>query len=1075
MTRLFSTKRRPVSMGPYPMERLARQDDVVLDAVPPAEPLTLSRPDDPLSIVNAMGEYQAMLDALRIGATAEAPSTIPESPAERAEHLKSFAYFSDATIVGICELPQSARLEAPIANPEVERLAEGLRTAQTKSIAGGVEQTMAALREAMDAPTPSMSSHTHAIVLVHEYPRDPTNAEPGADWILDAQAERACLRGAEVAVVLSDYLAVLGYEARAHTPTASDVDLNQLAVAAGVATVELGSLSNPYLGNRFGLCALTTNLALACDRPLRPASQQSRRRTHGLAWRLGRGSTKSAQTREPYARRDYVDGRLPFEKIRRVDEPTTFIDEERVARVPKRADMFARAQFGDMGPKNEDATRGGMHIMKAAPAAAQRRSLAAFVLLGNQDHAATRHPTTSDPERNAANLKATSNWLGADAVGLTRCPDWTWYSHDGAGAEIDPPHHQAVAMIIDQGYETMEGASGDDWIAISQSMRAYLRFALIGGVLAKHLRNLGHPAKPHTVMDGEVLQPPLLLLAGLGEVSRIGEVILHPLLGPRLKSGIVTTTMPQQHDRPIDFGLQRFCESCNKCARECPAGAITAGPKLMFNGYEIWKSDSQKCTTYRVTNAAGAMCGRCMKTCPWNLEGLFAEAPFRWAASRVPGSAKLLARLDDALGHGTINPTKKWWWDLGLEPAKGGYHPVPVELVNKRELQKDLKLDHDDQTLAVYPAPLAPHPWPFPFPMDREKGIAAYKAMITPAEHKARLAADDTDDLVPQHRVDSDAPVVRVTVAKALAQTDLITEYELRALDGRPLPEWTAGAHIDVLVAPGFLRQYSLCGDPADRSSYRIAVLKEPQGRGGSALLHRLFAEGRQIFVSKPANHFPLMETASKSYFMAGGIGVTPMLAMAHRAHALNLDFELHYSVRSRADLAFSTVLSDVPWADRIAVHISDEGTRADVDSLFGPASYAAGSHVYTCGPNDYMTAVMSAAERAGFPEEARHLEYFEVPEAPEYENHDFTLRLQQSRRDVLVTATESATTALAKAGIHLDVKCSDGLCGVCKVPLVDGAVEHRDFVLSAAERETAVILCQSRCAVAGGTVTVDL
>jgi epoxyqueuosine reductase QueG len=93
------------------------------------------------------------------------------------------------------------------------------------------------------------------------------------------------------------------------------------------------------------------------------------------------------------------------------------------------------------------------------------------------------------------------------------------------------------------------------------------------------------------------------------------------------------------HDKPINFGLQSFCESCNKCARECPSGAITAGPKLMYNGYEIWKSDAEKCARYRITNTGGGMCGRCMKTCPWNLEGLFADSAFRWAAMNMPGPA----------------------------------------------------------------------------------------------------------------------------------------------------------------------------------------------------------------------------------------------------------------------------------------------------------------------------------------------------------------------------------------------------------------------------------------------------
>lgn len=335
---------------------------------------------------------------------------------------------------------------------------------------------------------------------------------------------------------------------------------------------------------------------------------------------------------------------------------------------------------------------------------AQRRALGAFVFLQDGDSANER---ADIPPATAAELiKASCYFLGADAVGLSRCPDWTWYSHDARGEVIDPPHDQAISMIIDQGHETMEGASGDDWISVAQSMRAYLRFSLLGGVIAKQIRNLGYKAKAHSVIDGEVLQQTLLLLAGLGEVSRIGEVILKPFLGPRLKSGVISTDMPMTHDKPIDFGLQRFCESCNKCARECPSGAVTSGPKLMFNGYEIWKSDSQKCATYRITTEGGAMCGRCMKTCPWNLEGVFKEKPFRWAAMNIPAAAPWLARLDDALGRGDINPVKKWWWDLEVR-EDGGYRPTSKP-VNQRGLQKSLVLNYEDQTLAVYPTTLAP-------------------------------------------------------------------------------------------------------------------------------------------------------------------------------------------------------------------------------------------------------------------------------------------------------------------------------------------------------------------------------
>lgn len=200
-----------------------------------------------------------------------------------------------------------------------------------------------------------------------------------------------------------------------------------------------------------------------------------------------------------------------------------------------------------------------------------------------------RQPLEKDADRNARAIKATSYFLGIDAVGISRCPDWAWNSHDATGAPIKPTHDQAISMIVDQGHETIEGASDDDWISVAQSMRAYLRFSLLGGIIAAQIRNLGYSAKAHAVMDGEVLQPPLLLLSGLGEVSRISEVILNPFLGPRLKSGVVTTDMPLEHDTRIDFAMQSLCEACNKCARECPSGAINAGPKLIFNGYDLWK------------------------------------------------------------------------------------------------------------------------------------------------------------------------------------------------------------------------------------------------------------------------------------------------------------------------------------------------------------------------------------------------------------------------------------------------------------------------------------------------------
>lgn len=1065
MGKLFSYRNRPVHLGAYPMETLARQAVAEgLEAIPVRPQTAFRRPEAPLSIVNAMRDYQAMLDATREGLVKRERAEIPSDPQERSDHLKAFGYFCDASIVGACAVPPSAWLDTPLANPDVDALAEALRSKQTKTFASGIDAVMATLRETMDAPPASCRHHGHALVFLYEFPRDPEPGEDGTDWLADAQDQRACLRAAETVVTLASYIRLLGWEARAHTGAATDVHLAQLAVQAGLATFEDGELVNPFLGRRFGIAAVTTTLELAHDLPLVPGQ------TPGLGYRYGLGRhAKSAATRDPYAKRRFKDGPHPFETLKRVDDPTTYIDEVNVARVPKRADMFARTLFGDLGKGPQAAAKNGNYVRKSSSAFAFRFSLAAFVLLQDGEVAPEVHPSAADAARNAANIKATAYFLGCDAVGISRCPDWAYYSHDAAGEKLDPYHKNAISIIIDQGHETMDGASGDDWIACAQSMRAYLRFSLLGGVIGQQIRNLGYSARVHSVMDGEVLQPPLLLLSGLGEVSRIGEVILNPFLGPRLKSGAITTNLPMDHDKPVDFGLQKFCEACNKCARECPSGAITAGPKLMFNGYEIWKSDSQKCTTYRVTVPGGAMCGRCMKTCPWNLEGLFAEAPFRWAAMNVPGSAPLLAKLDDALGNGEVNPVKKWWWDLEMEDD-GAYLPSKHP-VNARKLSKDLDLKYEDQTLAVYPAPLAPPPYAWPAPMDREAGIAAYENMITAEEHKRRRAAGQPPEHV--YTADQgDAPVMRVRLSKVEHMTDAVTKYEFSMPDGSPLPAATAGAHIDVVVAPEYFRQYSLSGDPADTSKYQIAVLREDAGRGGSRLLHRIFEEGRMVFVSRPINHFLLHEDAEKSYLMGGGIGVTPMIAMAHRLHALGRDFEFRYSCSKRANAGFLADLRQVPWADKVHLHFSDEGSRVDLAAVL---QWAPGRHVYTCGPDAYMQAVLDTARANGFPEENRHMEYFSVPEQPEYENHDFTLKLAKSGREIVIPAGKSATDVLAEAGIHVDVKCADGICGVCKCGLLSGEAEHRDFVLSNKQREGAIILCQSRAAQPGGVLEVDL
>ena len=337
-TRFFSTKDRPFHLGPYPLERLKRVEAVDLAGAPAFRPLDFRRLDTPHSLVNAMGEYQAMMDVLRDGEVNPARASAPTDPAERARHMKAFGYFQDASMMGICRLPETARLQTPFRNPDIDRLAEELRTKQTKTLASGIDEIMAGLKEGISKPPSTIGEHTHCLVFLVEHMRAPSASEPGSDWIEDAQAHRAALRATEAAIVLSNYLHLLGFRAKAHTATSSDVDLGKLAVAAGLATIERGRLFAPYIGEGFGLAAVTTDFDMETDEPLAPWRAQ----TYGPAWWVGKGTAKSAFNRDPYRKRRYVDGAHPFETLKRVDAPTTFIDEARVARVPK-TDRHVRA------------------------------------------------------------------------------------------------------------------------------------------------------------------------------------------------------------------------------------------------------------------------------------------------------------------------------------------------------------------------------------------------------------------------------------------------------------------------------------------------------------------------------------------------------------------------------------------------------------------------------------------------------------------------------------------------------------------------------------------------------------
>ncbi len=290
-----------------------------------------------------------------------------------------------------------------------------------------------------------------------------------------------------------------------------------------------------------------------------------------------------------------------------------------------------------------------------------------------------------------------------------------------------------------------------------------------------------------------------------------------------------------------------------------------------------------------------------------------------------------------------------------------------------------------------------------------------------------------------------------------------IVRLRLVSPDGRPLPRWTPGSHIDVECGDtGLSRQYSLCGDPADTRAFEIAVLRESDSRGGSAWMHGAVKAGDRLHLSAPRNHFRLDEGATRMIFVAGGIGITPIVAMARRARELGVDYALHYSGGHRAGMAFVGELAAL-HGSRLHLHVREEGGRNDLAALLRDLS--ADTQIYACGPARMLEAL--AAGCAGRPEELLRVEHFTAThdKLDPSREHAFEVELADSGLVVPVRADQTVLAALRAANIDVRSDCEEGLCGSCEVAVLAGKVDHRDFVLTRAEREAGskMMACCSR------------
>lgn len=315
-----------------------------------------------------------------------------------------------------------------------------------------------------------------------------------------------------------------------------------------------------------------------------------------------------------------------------------------------------------------------------------------------------------------------------------------------------------------------------------------------------------------------------------------------------------------------------------------------------------------------------------------------------------------------------------------------------------------------------------------------------------------------------QTEMDFDATILRRDEV-----ADGVVRLVLQPSPGEHFPVWEPGAHIDVILEPDLIRQYSLCGDPSERSVIEIAVLREPCGRGGSAFVHDKLTEGDQVRIRGPRNHFPLVD-ASEYIFVAGGIGITPILPMLRQVEKSGVPWRLVYGGRTRSSMAFRDELAD-RYGDRIVIRPQDEVGLLDLAAELGPPRDDVA--VYCCGPEGLLHAIEEHCQQ--WPAGCLHIERFapKTQEAPVAAG-SFEVELARSGQTVTVPPDRSIVDVLQDAGVDVPVSCLEGTCGTCETRVLAGIPEHRDSILNDRERAAndVMFVCVSRCL--SGKLSID-
>jgi len=371
----------------------------------------------------------------------------------------------------------------------------------------------------------------------------------------------------------------------------------------------------------------------------------------------------------------YGDGQLgpfPTHLLKRVDKPTNLITDD-WQRVDQREIAYEKAKRGEYGAAAKREIDRCFFSDKYPLSLAQGDLLFHLANFKDNEVAPSVAPISDDPAVLTRHIKRLGYFLTADIVGVCKVPPSAVYSHDMKGEPIHLDYKYAIVIVMRKEHQTTEASSGRDWIGDPVSFQSYQRLALASHTIANYIKRLGYPASPQhppsTVGRYKVQMPPLLLWAGIGEVSRVG-IILNPFLGLAYKAAAVLTDMPLVPDKPIDFGLQDFCRQCKICAEFCPSHAIADGDKTMYNGYETWKVNTQRCASFSIMNKGGTICNTCVKVCPWSNPYTWTHNIVRWTVQRSSLARKIAIKATRMSHPEKPHDDEKWWFDLEYRDGK---------------------------------------------------------------------------------------------------------------------------------------------------------------------------------------------------------------------------------------------------------------------------------------------------------------------------------------------------------------------------------------------------------------------